>query len=87
MAVGNLTHTMCLYCVLCCVWQLEAVVRGVATVVPLALLQLVSWSALEEKTCGVKEIDVAVLRKHTEYEGYSETDDTIVRRCTTHTHR
>jgi hypothetical protein len=38
-------------------------------VIPAPLLHLLTWSELEERACGRPHIDVALLRRHTEYSG------------------
>ncbi|CAE8731219.1 unnamed protein product [Polarella glacialis] len=47
--------------------QMQALRRGLATVVPLDLLRLWSWQDLQERICGVKEVDVECLKRHTTY--------------------
>lgn len=51
--------------------QLELLKTGLATVVPLDCLALWSWQFLEERVCGIAEIDVELLRKYTRYDGIS----------------
>eukprot|EP01083_Nonionella_stella_P076921 209798_1 len=47
--------------------QIEAVRRGMAKVIPLQLLHLLSWHELELAVCGTQTIDIDLLRRHTEY--------------------
>lgn len=57
--------------------QLEALRRGLGTIVPQNLLSLFQWDELELMVCGSKTMDVDMLRRHTEYQGFSENDPTI----------
>jgi HECT-domain (ubiquitin-transferase) len=41
--------------------------KGVASVVPAALLELMTWQDLEWRVCGRPYVDVGLLRRHTEY--------------------
>ena len=41
------------------------------------LLKLFTWMELEILVCGRPEIDIEVLRNHTEYRGFRRTDPTI----------
>lgn len=60
-----------------CTEQLAAMRRGLFSVVPERGIRLMTWSELEVTTAGQPEIDIALLRKHTEYEGYRKSDRTI----------
>ena len=52
--------------------QVEAMIRGVATVVPVAALSLLTAPELEVAMCGRAEVPVDLLRENTEYsEGYA----------------
>ena len=55
----------------------EAMLRGLASVVPIKVLSLFSWEELAEFTCGVAKIDVQLLRSVTEYSGCSSKDDHV----------
>lgn len=57
--------------------QLAAIRRGLANIVPIGALRLFTASELETLVCGSDTIDVDFLRKHTTYEGYSESHETI----------
>lgn len=46
--------------------------RGLATVVPLALLSLMSWRQMEHRVCGEADVDVEFLKSMTTYEECSE---------------
>jgi len=47
--------------------QIEALRKGLGDVVPLPLLDILSWEDLEWRVCGKPEIDFQLLRRHTEY--------------------
>jgi len=49
--------------------QTDAIRAGLKTMVPLELLRFLTWEELEVLVCGRSEIDVAVLKKNTRYEG------------------
>jgi hypothetical protein len=52
--------------------------RGLYSLVPARALRLLSWHELAFSVAGRPEIDTSQLRKHTVYEGYRATDETIV---------
>lgn len=54
--------------------QLAALKRGLRSVLPASVLSLFGAPELERLVCGVSEVDVALLRRHTEYSGCSESD-------------
>jgi len=55
--------------------QIEAIRRGLATVVPYKLLPLLSWQELETLVCGSSKIDVEFLKGMTTYDdGITERD-------------
>jgi hypothetical protein len=56
---------------------IEAIRRGLLSVVPERAMRLLTWKELEILVAGRPEIDVDDLRKHTVYEGYDENDATI----------
>lgn len=47
--------------------KVEAIRRGLASVVPIEHLRLFSWDELELFVCGRKEVDVDLLEACTEY--------------------
>lgn len=49
--------------------QLRALRRGLCDVVPAAILDLCTWDDLQLRVCGLPHIDIALLRRHTEYSG------------------
>ncbi|ETO06653.1 hypothetical protein RFI_30739, partial [Reticulomyxa filosa] len=55
--------------------QVDAIRRGLATIVPIALLPLFTWQELELMVCGKHEIDLELLRANTVYKyGVKATD-------------
>ena len=57
--------------------QCAAIRRGLATVVPYAVLSLFTAEELEAEVVGMKTIDVDYLEANTEYEGCSSSDPHI----------
>jgi len=55
----------------------EAIRRGLGNVVPLAGLVMFTGRELEVLVCGRPDIDVAVLRANTIYDGYTDSDPYI----------
>ncbi len=47
--------------------KVEAIRRGLASVVPIEHLRLFTWDELEEFVCGRKEVDIDLLESCTEY--------------------
>lgn len=60
-------------------YPLAALRRGFINIVPLPALRLLTPAELERLVCGVAEVDLAVLRAHTEYQGYSAEHVTVQR--------
>eukprot|EP01119_Soliformovum_irregulare_P010330 TRINITY_DN2538_c2_g1_i6.p1 TRINITY_DN2538_c2_g1~~TRINITY_DN2538_c2_g1_i6.p1 ORF type:complete len:2218 (-),score=665.69 TRINITY_DN2538_c2_g1_i6:11-6022(-) len=54
--------------------QIDAIARGLSSVVPIHLLSLFSWQELEFRVCGRPGIDLDMLEKHTEYCSVNSTD-------------
>lgn len=50
-----------------CFAQVEAIRRGMASVVPCHLLRLFSWDELEVLVCGTTDVDIDLLEACTEY--------------------
>lgn len=48
-------------------YQVEAIRRGLGTVIPCKLLRLFSWEEVEVLVCGKKEVDIDLLEACTEY--------------------
>jgi len=55
-------------------FQLQALRRGLATVVPIQLIRLWSWRDLQERVCGVPEVDLENLKRHTTYKNCTSTN-------------
>eukprot|EP00455_Lapot_gusevi_P055091 TRINITY_DN8933_c0_g1_i1.p1 TRINITY_DN8933_c0_g1~~TRINITY_DN8933_c0_g1_i1.p1 ORF type:complete len:1260 (+),score=500.66 TRINITY_DN8933_c0_g1_i1:503-3781(+) len=47
--------------------QVDAIRRGLATIVPIQLLPMFSWQELELMVCGSREIDIDYLRENTKF--------------------
>ncbi|KAL6048683.1 Ovarian tumor-like cysteine protease [Balamuthia mandrillaris] len=58
--------------------QIEAIRRGLSSLIPLDVLSLFTWQELEQLVCGKVEIDVAKLRKHTNYKGFNGDSDPVI---------
>lgn len=59
--------------------QLDAMLRGLASVVPIYVLTLFSWSEFERMVCGVPSVDIDLLQRMTVYEGVTPNDPHIQR--------
>jgi E3 ubiquitin-protein ligase HERC2 len=59
--------------------QLAAIRRGIANVVPIRALSLFTWQECEVLAAGSPDVDVDVLKKNTEYSGYSKEDPVVLR--------
>ncbi|KFP33694.1 E3 ubiquitin-protein ligase HECTD3, partial [Colius striatus] len=57
--------------------QIAAMRAGLLSVVPLPVLDLLTWQQLEEKVCGIPEITLAELRKFIRFEDFSSDDTRI----------
>jgi len=58
--------------------QINAMRRGLATIVPISLLPLFTWRQLELMVCGKREIDVELLKANTVYKhGVKKNDKHI----------
>ena len=57
--------------------QIKAVARGLVAIVPPQLLWILNWSELEMLICGTPEIDIELLKRHTEYSGMAKEDPRI----------
>ena len=59
--------------------QIKALREGLAKVVPIGLLNLITWKQLEEWVCGKPSVDLELLKKHTKYSGgLTETSQRII---------
>lgn len=57
--------------------QCAAIRRGLATIIPYRILPLLSWKELEMEVCGSPIIDIALLKAHTKYSGYTQNQNVI----------
>jgi E3 ubiquitin-protein ligase HERC2 len=57
--------------------QTEAIMRGLATVIPYRLLGLFTWKDLQYQVCGLPTFDVELLRKKTVYAGFTRGNKKI----------
>lgn len=58
--------------------QIDAIRQGLTTVIPVELLNLITWQELELKVCGNPEISVVALKKSTRYDSsLSESCQTV----------
>lgn len=55
-----------------CKPQVDAIRTGMCQVIPHGLLSATSWKSLQILVCGTMDIDVDMLKRHTEYSGTSE---------------
>ena len=62
--------------------QVGAMLHGLSQLVPARALRVLSWSELETQVCGVREVNLRLMKKHTHYVVYKETD-AVVKVCTT----
>jgi len=54
-----------------CQPQIEAIRKGLGDVIPVHLLDMLTWQDLEWRVCGKPKIDFQLLRRHTEYSNVS----------------
>ena len=52
-----------------CSLHCEAIKRGIAQIIPEALLNMVTYSELETWVCGKAIVDIDLLKRHTKYGG------------------
>jgi hypothetical protein len=57
--------------------QLAAIRRGLSCVVPLRILQLFTWTQVEELVAGKPDVDLEELKRHTEYRSYTPSSPVI----------
>src|SRR5687768_10959396 len=57
--------------------QIDAMRQGLTSVVPAYLLNYLNWKELEVLLCGSPEIDLDLLKAHTEYQGFTENEPLI----------
>ena len=58
--------------------QVDAIRKGMATVVPAQLLPLFTWRELELAVCGQREVDIDLLQRNTKLQGYKDKDKQVV---------
>lgn len=56
---------------------LNSFVEGMASVLPVELLSMFTGQELQDIVCGNPDIDVELLRRVVEYEGYEENDEVV----------
>ena len=56
-----------------CAVQCEAIKRGMAKIIPEALLNMVTYIELETWVCGKAIVDIDLLKRHTKYGGDKKT--------------
>jgi hypothetical protein len=56
----------------------EAMRRGLATVLPFSLLTLLSWDELQVQVCGRPKFDVDLLQRQTTYDDCSASDPHVI---------
>ncbi|CAE7873681.1 HERC1, partial [Symbiodinium sp. KB8] len=57
---------------------LEAMYSGLTSLIPARALQLFTAAELEELVCGEREIDVELMKRHTTYVKYKDTNAVVV---------
>ena len=57
--------------------QMDAIRSGLEKVIPVGLLQLLSWNELEMLVCGKPILDIELLKENTKYRGCTENDQII----------
>eukprot|EP01133_Synstelium_polycarpum_P005956 gene5956-6899_t len=58
--------------------QIDSMVKGVASIVPLHMLNIYTWQELEMVVCGMPGLDIKLLRRHTRYCGLSPNEPRVV---------
>eukprot|EP00008_Paramoeba_atlantica_P007048 CAMPEP_0201491622 /NCGR_PEP_ID=MMETSP0151_2-20130828/30489_1 /ASSEMBLY_ACC=CAM_ASM_000257 /TAXON_ID=200890 /ORGANISM="Paramoeba atlantica, Strain 621/1 / CCAP 1560/9" /LENGTH=276 /DNA_ID=CAMNT_0047878059 /DNA_START=122 /DNA_END=952 /DNA_ORIENTATION=- len=57
--------------------QIDAIKKGIASIVPTDAFSLFTWQQMEQRVCGIKTFDPIRLKSQTIYIGYSSADPTI----------
>jgi len=60
-----------------CETQVQAIRRGLTSIIPARFLSLLTWKELELEVCGSPEVDIDLLKQNTTYQGCSSTDPHI----------
>ena len=58
--------------------QRDAILRGIAKVVPLNVVKMFRWRELERLVVGEQHVDIELLRRHTEYGGGIGQDEDYI---------
>eukprot|EP01132_Coremiostelium_polycephalum_P002496 gene2496-3088_t len=58
--------------------QIDSMVKGVASILPLHLLNIFTWQEIELRVCGMPGVDIKLLKKHTRYCGLSISEPRVV---------
>jgi len=57
--------------------QIEAIRAGLATIVPIRLVNLFTWQELEQRVCGIPDVDLVLLKKVTNYKTHKPESDLV----------
>eukprot|EP00003_Mantamonas_plastica_P025659 TRINITY_DN5077_c0_g1_i2.p1 TRINITY_DN5077_c0_g1~~TRINITY_DN5077_c0_g1_i2.p1 ORF type:complete len:2779 (-),score=932.05 TRINITY_DN5077_c0_g1_i2:1157-9493(-) len=57
--------------------QVEWIRQGLSTIVPFRLLCLFSWNTVEQRVCGIPDVDLKLLRKITTYRNHQANSKTV----------
>jgi len=60
-----------------CDEQVAALIEGISHLIPLSCLILFTPQELQDRICGNADVDMAILKKNTEYSGLKETDKLV----------
>lgn len=60
-----------------CNMQIDAMRKGIATVVPYDFFYLLDWKDVELASCGTHEFDIELLKRNTVYYEYSESSSAV----------
>ncbi|GAM23782.1 hypothetical protein SAMD00019534_069570 [Acytostelium subglobosum LB1] len=58
--------------------QIDAIAKGVASIVPLHLLNIYTWQELQLRVCGMPGLDIKLLKRHTRYIGLHPNEPRVV---------
>jgi len=58
--------------------QIAALQRGLLSVVPQAVLDLITWQEMEQRICGDPDISLEALKKSTHYDDLNATDQRVL---------
>jgi len=57
--------------------QIAAIIKGMTSLVPPQLAYILTWRELELCICGRPDIDLKILKEHTEYRGFTDSEPLI----------